>query len=266
MKKAAPHSSEQTKSVRDAALRYAELGYVCIPVMPGKKSPPLLKWKRYQSEAPAPETYRDWFADNSRNIAILTGETVVADVDDPSLFEFVMEKCGTTKVVSKTPSGGFHFWYRRRRGVHVGNRVNVRGHDFDLRAEGGYAIVPPSRTKAGKYEWLGAGLGAISELPLFKVSWTNKRTSRPVVKFGQQSGPSKSNITNPEAYCLRIPSVQGQHGSCGLVRVVCILRDAGRSPEEVFEFMYQVWNPRCARPEWSEQEIRRAILRHFRWH
>lgn len=41
-------------------------------------------------------------------------------------------------------------------------------------------------------------------------------------------------------YRLRIEGVLGQNGSRGLVRVVCILRDAGRSPDQSFDFIQRV--------------------------
>ena len=156
--------------------------------MPGGKSPPLVKWKAYQETVPTANDYRTWFADTHHNIAILTGDIIVADVDEPSLLGLVMEKCGETDVISKTPGGGYHLWYRKRRGAEIGNRVDVRGHDFDLRASGGYAMVPPSRTEDGLYEWLGLGLREISSLPVFKVSWTRervRRTFRPIERAGE---------------------------------------------------------------------------------
>lgn len=74
---------------------------------------------------------------------------------------------------------------------------------------------------------------------------------------------STSGIRNPEAYCLKIESIQGQNGSKGLVRVVCILRDAGRTAEQAFDFIMNHWNPVCARPKWSAKEVMHAINRHF---
>ena len=142
----------------EAALRYASMDCTCIPIASGKKAPPLLQWKRYQTEAPTVDNYRSWFDDDARNIAILTGEIIVADVDDPALLDFVVEKCGETKVISKTPSGGFHLWYRRRRGTHVGNRVHVRGRDFDLRAKGVTYSCRHRKPQSGDTSGLAKGL------------------------------------------------------------------------------------------------------------
>jgi len=257
------NDQRESTCLLETALRYAGNGFTSIPITPGKKSPPLVKWKRYQREKPNLDDYRAWFADGLRNIAIMTGEIVVADLDDPALLGFVMEKCGETTVISKTPSGGFHLWYRKPHGIHVGNRVRLRGRHFDLRAEGGYALVAPSRTEIGAYEWLGEVPASISALPVFRLSWTHEPTTTRSIQIPPStSEPSRNGIARPEAYCLRIQSIQGQNGSRGLVRVVCVLRDARRSPEQIFDFIQRIWNPRCARPEWSEREIVHAITRH----
>jgi hypothetical protein len=77
-------------------------------------------------------------------------------------------------------------------------------------------------------------------------------------------GVARGPIRHPEAYCLQITSHQGANGSAGLVRAVCVLRDAGRSAHEALEFLTRVWNvPPRVTPPWSEAEIAYAIRRHF---
>jgi hypothetical protein len=49
-----------------------------------------------------------------------------------------------------------------------------------------------------------------------------------------------------------------------LVRAVRILRDAGRTPQQAFDFLATIWNPRCAMPPWSANELSYAIRRHYR--
>ncbi len=120
-------------------------------------------------------------------------------------------------------------------------------------------------TADGAYEWLGEGLIAIADLPVATIGWTQTRTrkrTRKVLEGELDLPEGTGSIRFPEQYCLRIESVQGQNGSRALVRVVCLLRDAGRSPEQIFEFVKQVWGPACCRPEWSDREIRHCIDRH----
>src|SRR5258708_359223 len=48
-----------TGNVREA-MTAAEMGYRCIPCLPGTKLP-AVKWKRYQHESPTPSQYLGWF-------------------------------------------------------------------------------------------------------------------------------------------------------------------------------------------------------------
>ncbi len=248
----------QTAGNYEAARHYAALGYKAIPIASGQKAPPLVKWKRYQTEAPTLDDYRAWFADATRNIALLTGEIVVADVDDPALLNLVTEKCGETSVISKTPSGGFHLWYRKRRGPHIGNRVDVKGKELDLRAEGGYAVVPPSRTRAGAYQWLGVGLPAISDLPFFRVSWTRERVRRVIRPIDLIDGSDRM-VRRARAYLATIEgAISGQRGHDRTFRVACKLtheqpRGFGLSLQEAWP-LFKEWNEQCE-PPWSDREL-----------
>jgi hypothetical protein len=245
--------SPDSNGLVETAMHYAELGYRCIPVRYGAKAPPLVKWKPYQDRSPTAEEYRAWFSDVRRNIAILTGDIVVADVDDPSLVDLVMEKCGETNVISKTPHG-LHLWYRKRQGTHVGNRVDVRGRDFDLRAEGGYAIVDPSRAGNGSYEWLGSGLPAKSELPLFKVSWTRERVRRSLHPIEFTDHPDVM-VRRARSYIAHIEgAISGQRGHDRTFRVACVLiQKFGLTTEQAWPLFLE-WNQQCE-PPWSEREL-----------
>ena len=146
----------------------------------------------------------------------------------------------------------------------MNNRVKVKGEPIDIRTDGGVAVLPPSETKRGAYSWLGAGLNPMAELPVARVGWTRERTRKKVraaVAGTCDFPPGVGPIRNPERYCLRIASVQGQNGSRALVRVVSVMRDAGRTPDQIFAFVKTVWGPACCRPEWSEREIRYCIER-----
>lgn len=55
---------------------------------------------------------------------------------------------------SRTPSGGFHVFYRQPEGEPVRNRGNLPRH-VDVRGEGGYVIAPPSMRADGvPYAWV----------------------------------------------------------------------------------------------------------------
>jgi hypothetical protein len=249
----------------EAALAAARLGYRCVPCRPGTKVP-AVAWKRWQTEMPPPELLRRWFSGTRHNLAVLTDGLVVFDCDDPAEADRVLAACGDTPYRLRTPCGGVHLAYRKRQGVAVRNAVKVRGWGIDLRTDGGLALLPPSTTDKGAYAWLGPGLVPKHALPVATVGWTRERTRRRAkgtLNDGRPLAATRGPVRFPEAYCLRVPSVQGQNGSRGLVRVVCVLRDAGRTRAEILAFVRDVWGPACCVPEWSEPEIRHCIDRHY---
>jgi hypothetical protein len=239
-----------------------------IPVIEGTKVP-AVKWKEWQTKLPPEELVREWFSVR-RNIAIVTSGMVLFDCDDPALAERVLSECGDTPHKVQTPRGGVHLGFRARKGVALGNQVKVKGLELDIRTAGGIEVIPSSWTEVGDYAWLGSGLRQISELPLAKISWTRERVKRVVrkpqiVNRDLHIGNSivNSRVRDPFAYCLRIPSIQGQNGSKALVRVVCTLRESGVPAVSALDYLWNVWNPRCAEPAWSEAELRYAVRRHY---
>ncbi|HEX3147895.1 MAG TPA: bifunctional DNA primase/polymerase [Gemmataceae bacterium] len=214
----------------EVALANAAKGYASIPCFPDTKVP-MVKWKPYQTQMPSAEQLRSWFSAETRaNIAIVTTGLVVFDCDDPAKAALVLAECGDTPHLLRTPSGGLHLGYRRRKGVPLSNRVKIKGLPIDIRTDGGLELLPHSQTPEGRYEWLGSGLFPIHELPVAKVGWTRERTRRRTQQTIGMTGDlpnGQGSIRFPERYCLRIESVQGQNGSRGLVRVVYVMRDAG---------------------------------------
>lgn len=244
-----------------AALDALAKGVAPVPCIDGTKVP-AVRWKEWQTVLPPESLVCEWFAVR-RNIAIVTTGMVLFDCDDPAQADRVVAHCGDTPHRVRTPRGGLHLGYRLPAGVALTNRVKVRGLGLDIRTNGGIEVIPPSWTEHGSYQWLGDGLRPLAEIPFGNVEWT--REPKPVPRPPQPGGlpPAAGRIAYPEAYCLKVRSVQGQNGSRALVRVVCVLRDAGRTPDQAFEYLWVVWNPACADPPWSEREIRHAIARHY---
>jgi hypothetical protein len=59
---------------------------------------------------------------------------------------------------SRTPSGGAHVFYRTPSGRVLRNRANIPVPGFtatglDVRADGGFVVLPPSRKPSGAYVW-----------------------------------------------------------------------------------------------------------------
>src|SRR5438309_2361040 len=111
-------------------------GIAAIPCRPGTKVP-AIRWRPFQSELPSEAQLREFFADTRRNVAIVAHAMVIFDVDDMTKAELVLAECGDTPHKLKTPRGGLHLGYRKRKGVAVANQVKIKGMPIDIRTDGG---------------------------------------------------------------------------------------------------------------------------------
>jgi hypothetical protein len=68
---------------------------------------------------------------------------------------------------ARTGGGGIHLFFRYREGTQIRNSAGLLGPGLDVRGEGGYVVVPPSRT-CGPYRW-------IDTSPLAEASWLIER-------------------------------------------------------------------------------------------
>jgi hypothetical protein len=57
-------------------------------------------------------------------------------------------------VMAATPRDGLHIWWCCPDGAEVRNSASKIAPHIDIRASGGYAVVPPSVSDSGPYEWL----------------------------------------------------------------------------------------------------------------
>jgi hypothetical protein len=67
----------------------------------------------------------------------------------------------------RTGGGGIHIYFRYPEGAEIRNSAGLLGSGLDVRGEGGYVVVPPSRTR-DPYEWLDSS-------PLAEASWLVER-------------------------------------------------------------------------------------------
>jgi hypothetical protein len=89
------------------------------------------------------------------------------DVDDGGLESLAkLERAGapTPKTArARTGGGGIHVFFRYPEGTEIRNSAGLLSPGLDVRGEGGYVVVPPSRTQ-GTYEW-------VDSSPLAEASW-----------------------------------------------------------------------------------------------
>ncbi|HEY8415466.1 MAG TPA: bifunctional DNA primase/polymerase, partial [Thermaerobacter sp.] len=134
-----------------AALAAIERGWSIIPVRGKDPAFDLLPrrrgravWKPFQRRRPSPATIRKWFrSDPSIGFGVVTGSVsgiVVLDVDPRNGGDIAGKPIPPTPA-ERTPSGGWHFYFRDPGGV--------KGHvelapGLELIGEGSYVVCSPS--------------------------------------------------------------------------------------------------------------------------
>jgi len=149
------------------ALEYCEKYKLSIiPIRPDNKKP-YIPWIEHQSRRATSDEIRQWF-DKWPNamLAVVTGELselLVIDCDNEAAYQKFQELLPDSLLTwtAKTPRG-YHIYLLYPKGQHIGNATKIFP-DVDVRAEGGYCILPPSINAAGKtYAWLqGFGPGEV---------------------------------------------------------------------------------------------------------
>lgn len=156
----------------DSALALRERGWNVVAAARGGKTP-IGSWKRWQEEAIPEGIVRESFTAGEHNLFVITGavsQLAVLDCDDEASVEYWRERLGdaldqTTKV--RTGSG-YHYYFRLEEGQRERGRSSSDPKcKWDLRAEGGGVVAPPSVHKSGRvYRWAsGRGPDAIQPAP-----------------------------------------------------------------------------------------------------
>ena len=160
------HAAELYKQAQE----YLKRGYSVIPIDADKK--PRFNWEKYQKQLPTEDELASWFFEYKHlapeGIAIITGElsgVVVLDVEvDGDITGLDMP----TTPTAKTGGGGRHYYFKHP-GFPVKTRTRILNRKIDVRGDGGYAIVPPSKSFKGSYEWI-VGLDTpLADMPEWMV-------------------------------------------------------------------------------------------------
>lgn len=151
---------------KEYALNYLKNGFSVFPTR-GKK--PLISWEKYSKGRPTEQEVIDWWTKwSDADIAVATGSVsklVVIDIDGGK----VPQLPPTT--VSETSSGHYQYFFKHP-GFPVQNSVKVVDSNIDIRGDGGFCVLPPSKhfNKEGKedftYTWkIPPKEGGFADLP-----------------------------------------------------------------------------------------------------
>jgi hypothetical protein len=153
--------------------RYAERGIATFPVsIVGKDKVPMVRgYQRIGSRHSTELTKR--FGDASAlGFALGRSGITLVDLDarDERVLADALSTHGDAPIIARTASGGFHVWYRsnERAWAHYGKRTR-RAVKPDLTKPidylaAGFAVLPPSVSEGGRYEFIRGNLDDIGAL------------------------------------------------------------------------------------------------------
>ncbi len=227
--------------MRDASLHYASIGW---HVFPANGKTPLTPHGLHAATTD-PETIRSWWARwPDANIGVACGESglLVVDVDAIRGGLETWERFGIDirTPTSRTGGGGQHIIFAAPRGVKIRNSVDRLGSGIDIRANGGYIVVPPSVHPSGiSYQWVEGGNPdecAPAELPSELLARLNGHVKR------KQTRRSKSN------------SIAEGRRNDTLTSLAGTMRRRGMSGESVLQAL-RVENKKRCKPPLPDSEV-----------
>ena len=234
-----------TSSATDLAREYVSQGWSVLPVRPDEKRPYMQNWLQYMHQRATREQVDRWFAAlTGAGVGVVTGKVsgmVVLDVehDCPTSIEDLLRRW-PTRLVSRTGSGGYHLFYQYPQGVgRISNRVRIF-EGADLRADGGFIVLPPTlHASGGRYEWVERGpMGAF-----------------PKELLDMESRPRSQEGEGWIAEALRGVSEGGRNDMCA--RLAGYFFKKGLE-SDIVEALLQEWNERND-PPMPAREVRTTV-------
>jgi Bifunctional DNA primase/polymerase, N-terminal/Primase C terminal 1 (PriCT-1) len=248
--KAQPNTAPATPL--KAALAVARNGKPVFPCKPGGKEP-LTRRGHIDATTDPRKIHMWWKRWPEANIAVPTGErsgVLALDVDRPAGLDTLEGEHGRlpeTRTHS-TGSGGMHYLFEYPEGSGIRNSAGKLAEDLDIRGEGGYIIVPPSRTTQA-YEVLDA-------LPLAAPPmWLTEILTEP--KWASEAGQARNITTAISVGACGPPIPQGSRDNT-LASIAGRLHDGTRSLEDLAAQLLEINAHRCEPPLPDQQVLKVA--------
>lgn len=259
------------RNLVDRALALAADGFRVFPIKPGKKFPPLVKWR--EASSADPRIIESWWQKwPNANIGIDTGKSglLVVDVDvkdgkdgQESLDMLELEYGelnGTPRVIS--PTGSTHYYFRTTK--EIANSQSSIGRDIDVRASGGYVVGPGSVTERGRYKW-DHKTDKIPNAPRWLEKLCAKATSTRDAEIQATTLDTKENLSRGTDYLRNSApvAIEGDGGDLCTFKVACRLKDIGLSAKSTLKLMLSEWNDRCE-PPWEPADLKAKVSSAYR--
>jgi len=267
-----------------AALYYAGLGWPVFPCRPGGKEP--LTPNGFKDAVTDPDQIQAWWAKwPEANIGVATGERsglLVVDIDrDKGGFETREQLTEAHGPLPDTPEaetggGGRHYFFKHVPGF--GCTKDRIGPGIDTRGDGGYVIVPPSRT-TGDYLWEvsshpGEVAPADAPLWLLDLAADTEAEDLPEVEFsanGHTDKPDLSSFNIPElirSTIRRTPEPNEDRSSIDQSVINSLVR-AGASDNQILgvyeHYPIGTGGKFADKGRWGPDYLRRTIAKARKW-
>lgn len=188
-----------------AALEYETKGWQVIPVSLTEKRPLIKGWPTLDRVTST--QIESWWNSGYKesNIGVVTGiqsNLVVIDIDVKSgkngveSLHRLMEQNGCNNLATltaRTPSGGYHYYFKYPDGAEISNSVESLGSGIDVRANGGCIIVAPSSYGSRRYEWVDPKV-AVQELPEWLLGKLTKAVKQNIAGSCIEEGGRNNHI------------------------------------------------------------------------
>lgn len=195
---------------------------------------PIIPWKPYQKQRATEEQVKEWWTKYPyASIAVVTGRISNLGVVDDDERGASSERFDT--LVSCTGGGGHHYLFRLEAvSGQIPSKNRIDSHT-DVKAEGGYVLLPPSSHISGKrYSWANSK----SLIPFPEEIKTLLNGVKPVNSNGQVHREGSRNDA--------------------MMREVCSLFGKGYTPYETFEKIKE-WNQEWNFPPLTEKELKACV-------
>jgi phage/plasmid-associated DNA primase len=263
------------------AIRLRRLGFHPIVERTNSKLPAEMAWQKLVNRSDE-ELERVFEKMPAGGIGTVTHGFVVIDLDVrpdkdgfDSLRKVEAQHGALPETLSSvTPSGGRHLFFRVPEGVEVRNSVSKLGPGIDVRGTGGQVVLPPTVVNGASYAWVDGDVSTMSDLP---PAWLQLLTRAEEAKAAAVPAPARiapssapRRIRTPDdarheaerraRYMATVtePSIQGSGGNAVMMKAAFHAKEMSRNAGEALAALLD-WNARCAQPEWSEDELLRAI-------
>ncbi len=239
-------------NMRDAALQYVENGFRVFPVNADKS--PLTPHGLKDATMTIMGVNDYWGRWPDAGIGVVTDGLVVLDFDaahggleSKDRIEAQFGALPTTRT-HMTGGGGFHYIYRNPNGTPIRNTVKLAGYDgVDLRANGGYIVVPPSKHASGN---------------LYKVADKSTIAPAPAWLIGLIAQQRPMAVSSGSVVADAIP--EGQRDAT-LTSLAGTMRRRGMSQTAIESALMAENQSRC-NPPLSDRDIQRIAASVAKYH